>query len=218
MASGRLKGINNHLCYGSMKTKHTKHGKLRAGQRVGVPRGIAAITIRNAWNYGIQLTELDNTCELYKWALSHQSTKTPNLRFHGQHLYLFSESIKAVTVLNIPEDMLEEFTGIWDKKKEIMKRRNAQSRKAKNQSVIKKPISKQNTVSLIIGTPIENLRIIKKSHDSLKRAGFRTLGDFLGRKNTLGDSNVVHALEQYGIVPDEKGIFRLSSKIERPGK
>ena len=190
-----------------MSTKHTKHGKLRTKQRVGVPGGVAAITIRNAWQYGIQVTALDNNSELYKWVISHKSPKTPNLRLHGQHLYLFSEDIKAVTVLNLPDEVLEEFTKIWSSKKKTMR-----PPKTKTAPAVKRSYGKPNAISLITGTRVEKLRINKASYNLLKSAGFSTLGDFLGRKNDF-DSDVIKALALYGIVPDEKGIFRLSGKI-----
>ena len=190
-----------------MGTKHTKHGKLRTEQRVGVPGGIAAITIRNAWQYGIQITALDETSELYKWARWHQSSKTPNLRLHGQHLYLFSSDIKVVTVLNIPKEVLGEFSEIWNNKKKTMR-----PVKAEKQSYVKIKLGKPSAISAITRTRVDWLRVDKITRDSLKKEGLFTLGDFLGRKNTFG-TDIVYALSLHGIVPDEKGILRLSGRI-----
>ena len=193
-----------------MSKKHTKHGKLRTKQRVGVPGGIAAITIRNAWQYGIQVDVLDNTSDLYKWVISHNSPKTPNLRLHGQHLYLFSMDIKVVTVLNIPEEVLGEFSEIWNSKKKTMRPKKPD--KKANAQTNRRVTSKPGTVSYVTNTPVEKLRIYKKTYNMLKEAGFVTLGDFLGRENSF-DKEIIDALALHGIVPDKKGILRLSGKI-----
>ena len=194
-----------------MGKKHTRHGKLRTEQRVGVPGGVAAITIRNAWQYGIQIAVLDKTSELYKWACGYQRPKTPNLRLHGQHLYLFSSDIKVITVLNIPEEVLGEFSEIWNNRKKTMRPRKA-NKETKTQSKIGRVTNKPGTVPYVTNTSIGKLRIYKSTYNSLRDAGYVTLGDFLGRENNFSDE-IIFALSQHGIVPDKKGILRLKGRI-----
>jgi len=100
-----------------MPQKSTKHGLLRTKQRVGVQKGVAEVTIRNAFSKGIKHSELDEDSPLKRWVDGHVINKPAHVRLYGEHLYLYGGNNRLITVMTIPPDLLDEFKELWKERK-----------------------------------------------------------------------------------------------------
>ena len=96
-----------------MPKKSTKHGLLRTKQRVGVQRGVAEVTIRNAFKKGIKHNELNDDSSLKRWVDGHVINKPAHVRLYGEHIYFFNGNCRLITVMNIPAELMEEFKELW---------------------------------------------------------------------------------------------------------
>ena len=100
-----------------MPKKSTKHGLLRTKQRVGVQKGVAEVTINNAFKKGIQHSDLDEGSLLKRWVDGHVINNPAHVRLYGEQLYLFNGDNRLITVMTIPSDLLDEFKDLWNERK-----------------------------------------------------------------------------------------------------
>ena len=96
-----------------MPKKSTKHGLLRTKQRVGVQKGVAEATIRNAFKKGIKHSELGEDSPLKRWVDGRVINKPAHVRLYGEHIYLFSGDNSLITVMTIPPSLFDEFKELW---------------------------------------------------------------------------------------------------------
>jgi len=100
-----------------MPQKSTKHGLLRTKQRVGVQKGVAEATIRNAFKKGIKHSELGEDSPLKRWVDGRVINKPAHVRLYGEHLYLYNSDYSLITVMTIPPDHIDGFKELWKERK-----------------------------------------------------------------------------------------------------
>jgi len=110
------------------KIRPSKHGKLRTFQRAGVQKGLVDVTVRNAFEKGITHSELEEGTPLKKWVASIVRAKPATVRLFGEHMYLFSRKRTLITVLNIPDDLIEDFSILWREHKSKFKKKKKRNR------------------------------------------------------------------------------------------
>lgn len=133
--------------------KVTKHGKRRMKQRCGVGRNTSNSVASRAYNEGIK--HKDTQGDLRKWIDGlYLSKKTANnVRLYNHKCYLFcGESL--VTVLNIPDNLIEEY-------KSLDKRTKKNNKKEVYKITLYHPKSTGYTVTTVRNTPYTE-RIINR--------------------------------------------------------
>jgi hypothetical protein len=98
--------------------KASKHAKLRLHQRAGVPKGGADIITRNAWQKGVQHSELRG--DLKKWVDGNVMKSKGIVRIHARKLFIFTGKGRLITVLNIPDELIPELKLFLWRREEVL--------------------------------------------------------------------------------------------------
>lgn len=85
-----------------MPSAVSQHAIQRLDERVGISRRAAARMAARAHDEGI--TRSETSGDLHRWLQATEGNGTVYARIHGQHVYLFGNGTKLVTVIHLPRE------------------------------------------------------------------------------------------------------------------